>query len=109
MGYLSCIFIGALRFSFRVVERVSQRQLVFSSQERVLIIGAGSAGVSLVQEMQRNPQLGFYPVAFIDDDPQKLNVLIRGIPVLGNRDQIPKWCPIFAHPESYHRNAYSYG
>ncbi|QSJ20075.1 polysaccharide biosynthesis protein [Nostoc sp. UHCC 0702] len=90
-GLLSCIFIGALRFSFRVVERVSQRQLVFSSQERVLIIGAGSAGVSLLQEMQRNPQLGFYPVAFIDDDPQKLNVLIRGIPVLGNRDQIPKW------------------
>lgn len=90
-GLLSCIFIGALRFSVRAVERVSQRQPVFNSQERVLIIGAGSAGVSLLQEMQRNPQLGLYPVAFIDDDPRKLNARIRGIPVLGDRYQIPKW------------------
>lgn len=90
-GLLSCIFIGALRFSFRAVERVSQREPVFNSQQRVLIIGAGSAGVSLLQEMQRNPQLGLYPVAFIDDDPRKLNARIRGIPVLGDRYQIPKW------------------
>ncbi|BAZ54068.1 polysaccharide biosynthesis protein CapD [Nostoc sp. NIES-4103] len=88
-GLLSCIFIGALRFSFRVVERVNQRQLVFQPQERVLIVGAGSAGVSLIQEMQRNPQLGFYPVAFIDDDPRKLNVSIRGIIVVGDRYKIP--------------------
>jgi FlaA1/EpsC-like NDP-sugar epimerase len=55
-----------------------------------LVVGAGSAGVSLVQEMQRNPQLGFYPVAYIDDDPQKLNVHIRGIPVVGDRHHIPE-------------------
>ncbi|MBH8562369.1 polysaccharide biosynthesis protein [Nostoc sp. CENA67] len=88
-GLLSCIFIGALRFSFRVVERVNQRQLVFKPQERVLIVGAGSAGVSLIQEMQRNPQLGFHPIAFIDDDPRKLNVSIRGIIVVGDRYKIP--------------------
>lgn len=88
-GLLSCIFIGALRFSFRVVERFSQRQAVFNPRERVLIIGAGSAGVSLVQDMQRNPQLGFQAVAFIDDDPQKLNAHISGIPVVGDRHQIP--------------------
>ncbi|AFZ26296.1 putative nucleoside-diphosphate sugar epimerase [Cylindrospermum stagnale PCC 7417] len=88
-GFLSCIFIGGLRFSFRVVERVIQQKAVFSPRERVLIIGAGSAGVSLVQDMQRNPQLGFHAVAFIDDDPQKLNAHIRGIPVVGDRYQIP--------------------
>lgn len=88
-GFLSCIFIGGLRFSFRVIERVIQQQAVFSPRERVLIIGAGSAGVSLVQDMQINPQLGFHAVAFIDDDPQKLNAHIRGIPVVGDRYQIP--------------------
>ncbi len=88
-GLLSCIFIGGLRFSIRVVERISQRRVVFSSQERVLIVGAGNAGISLVQEMQRNPQLGFYPVAFIDDDPRKFRAYIRGIPVVGDRYQIP--------------------
>ncbi|MBN3960630.1 nucleoside-diphosphate sugar epimerase/dehydratase [Nostoc sp. NMS8] len=87
-GLLSFVLIGGLRFSIRAVERTSHKQTVLNSQERVLIVGAGSAGVSLVQEMQINPQLGFYPVAFIDDDPQKFNVNIRGIPVLGDRNYI---------------------
>ncbi|WP_026731763.1 polysaccharide biosynthesis protein [Fischerella sp. PCC 9605] len=88
-GLLSCIFIGALRFSVRAVERIYQGRASFNSRERILVVGAGSAGVSLVQEMQRNPQLGFYPVAFIDDDPRKLNARIRGIPVVGDRHTIP--------------------
>ncbi|KOP25699.1 capsule biosynthesis protein CapD [Hapalosiphon sp. MRB220] len=88
-GLLSCIFIGTVRFSIRVVERIWQGRRLFNSQERVLIIGAGNAGVSLVQEMQRNPQLSFYPVAFIDDDPSKLHAHIRGIPVVGDRHVIP--------------------
>jgi FlaA1/EpsC-like NDP-sugar epimerase len=87
-GLLSLALVGGLRFSVRAVEITSHKQTVLNSQERVLIVGAGSAGVSLVQEMQINPQLGFYPVAFIDDDPQKLNVNIRGIPVLGDRNYI---------------------
>jgi FlaA1/EpsC-like NDP-sugar epimerase len=88
-GLLSCLFIGGFRFSFRVTERIKQRRAIDCSQERVLIVGAGSAGVALVQEMQRNPQLGLYPVAFIDDDPQKLNLRMRGIHVVGDRTSIP--------------------
>ena len=88
-GLLSCIFIGALRFSVPVGERVSQRYAGHKPWERVLVVGAGSAGVSLVKEMQINPHLGFHPVAFIDDDPGKINVHIRGIPVVGDRGKIP--------------------
>ncbi|MBW4633795.1 MAG: polysaccharide biosynthesis protein [Iphinoe sp. HA4291-MV1] len=88
-GILSFIFIVALRFSIRVVERISHRRAALNLQKRVLIVGAGSAGVSLVEQMQRNPQLGFYPVAFIDDNPQKLHAHIRSIPVVGDRYQIP--------------------
>ncbi|MBR8840249.1 MAG: polysaccharide biosynthesis protein, partial [Stigonema ocellatum SAG 48.90 = DSM 106950] len=58
------------------------------NQERVLVVGAGIAGVSLVQEMQRNPQLGFQPVAFVDDDKRKIDGCIQGIPVVGDRHQI---------------------
>lgn len=88
-GILSFIFIVALRFSIRVVERVSNRRAALNLRERVLIIGAGSAGISLVDEMQRNPHMGFDPVAFIDDDRKKLHVSIRGIPVVGDRYKIP--------------------
>ena len=87
-GILSCIFVIILRFSVRVVERISHRQKISKNRERVLIIGAGSAGVSLVEDMQRNPQFGAYPVGFIDDDIKKQNIHLRGIPVLGNRQKI---------------------
>ncbi len=88
-GLLSFIAIGGFRFSFRVIERLKQRRLHLNPRERVLIVGAGNAGVSLVQEMQRNPQLGMYPAAFIDDDPQKFNTRIRGVSVVGDRISIP--------------------
>ena len=61
----------------------------------MLIIGAGSAGVSLVEEMQSNPQMGFYPVTFIDDDPKKLHASIRGLPIVGDRYQIPEAVKFF--------------
>ncbi|BAZ12815.1 polysaccharide biosynthesis protein CapD [Calothrix sp. NIES-4071] len=104
-GLLTCVFIGALRFSFRVTERLQQRRASFDLEERVIVVGAGNAGVSLVQEMQRNPHLGLRPVAFIDDDPQKLNTRIRGVPVVGTRTAIPDaarnlyaWKAIIAMP-----------
>ncbi|NJM21230.1 MAG: polysaccharide biosynthesis protein [Richelia sp. RM2_1_2] len=92
-GLLSIILIGALRFSVRVVERIRHSRTAFTpgfhhQRERVLIVGAGSAGVSLVQEMQRS--LEFCPVAFIDDDRSKLNARIRGIYVVGDRHAIPE-------------------
>lgn len=89
-GLLTCLMIGGLRFSFRVTERLQQRRASFDLEERVIVIGAGNAGVSLVQEMQRNPHLGLCPVAFIDDDPQKLNTRIRGVSVVGARTMIPE-------------------
>ncbi|WP_082650712.1 polysaccharide biosynthesis protein [Mastigocoleus testarum] len=89
-GLLSFITIGGLRFSVRAFEGIYHKQTESQARENVLVVGAGSAGVSLVKEMQRNPQLGFNPVAFIDDDPHKLNLRILGIPVIGGRFQIPE-------------------
>lgn len=89
-GILSFMIVGGFRFSVRAVERVNQRHQKFYRRDRLLIVGAGSAGVALVQEMQQSPWLGFYPVAFIDDKPEKLNFCIRRLPVVGNRHKIPE-------------------
>lgn len=87
-GILSFLVVGSLRFSVRAVETKSNKHQEMESGERVLVVGAGTAGISLVQEMQRQPDRGYYPVAFIDDDPNKLNLKILGIPVVGNREAI---------------------
>ena len=89
-GILSFILVGGTRFSIRAAERNKQKKTQFSRRDRVLIVGAGNGGVSLLREMQRSPQLGFKPFAFIDDDSKKLGLSIRGIPVAGNRYQIPE-------------------
>ena len=89
-GIISFILVCGIRYSIRAVERTSQRNKNFYKRDRVLIVGGGNAGVSILHEMQRNPKLGFNPIALIDDDPKKLGLSIRGIPVVGNRYQIPE-------------------
>jgi FlaA1/EpsC-like NDP-sugar epimerase len=91
-GLLSVVLVGGLRFSIRELERISQKcDRKFHRHERVLIVGAGNAGVALGKEMQQSPWLGFQPVAFIDDDSEKLSLLIRRLPVVGNRYSIPEF------------------
>lgn len=89
-GILTFVLVGGLRFSIRASERKNRNTKNFYRRDRVLIVGAGDAGVSILQEMGRNPKLGFNPVAFIDDNPEKLGLNIRGISVVGNRYQIPE-------------------
>ncbi len=57
---------------------------------RVLIMGAGSAGSMMVRELRDNPQVGLEVVGFVDDDPEKRNVRIHGVPVLGSHQDIPR-------------------
>jgi FlaA1/EpsC-like NDP-sugar epimerase/EAL domain-containing protein (putative c-di-GMP-specific phosphodiesterase class I) len=89
-GILTFILIGGVRFSIRAAERNNQQRKNFYKRDRVLIVGAGDAGVSILQEMRRNLKLGLNPVAFVDDDPQKLGLNIQGLPVVGNRYRIPE-------------------
>ncbi len=50
--------------------------------KRVLIIGAGEAGNLLAREMLRYPT-GYRPIGFVDDDPMKWGMLLRGLEVIG--------------------------
>lgn len=87
---VSFLLVGAIRFRIRAIEHSRYHRRALFRRDRVLVVGAGSAGVSLVQEMQRNPSLGLRPVAFVDDDPAKLNLRIRRLPVAGDRYCIPE-------------------
>jgi FlaA1/EpsC-like NDP-sugar epimerase len=50
---------------------------------RCLILGAGNTGEQILREMLDNPDLGYEPVGFLDDDPHKKGRSIHGLPVLG--------------------------
>ncbi|HEX3806604.1 MAG TPA: nucleoside-diphosphate sugar epimerase/dehydratase [Gaiellaceae bacterium] len=75
-------FVAGSRLLARsLIERPSGA-LVAHGKE-VLIIGAGDAGQLMVREMQRNRQLHYTPIGFVDDDPRKRGDRIHGVRVLG--------------------------
>ncbi len=85
------LFVSSSRFSIRFFERIDERKLAMESYGTyVLIIGAGGGGASVAQEMQKNNYLNMTPVAFLDDDPSKLKLRIRGVPVAGKIDEMGK-------------------
>lgn len=87
-GLLTLIVVGGTRFCVRLAEYWQHQG--HPRGQRVLIIGAGSAGRMIAREIQNNPQLGLEPVGFVDDDPTKQGMKIQGLTVLGNRQDIPE-------------------
>ena len=88
---LSLFLIGGLRFSVRLIAELTQRngrEARPGGVRRVVVVGAGDAGTLMVREMQRNPQLHLRPVAFVDDDTEKLKKDIYGVRVAGRLDQL---------------------
>lgn len=89
-GLLTLIAVGGLRASARVLACWNHRQADRFGSQRVLVVGAGEAGRTMVHEMLANPQLGLKPVGFVDDDPHKQGMRIHDLPVLGTRADIPR-------------------
>lgn len=58
---------------------------------RVLILGAGQAGETLVRDLRRT---GAYdPVGFLDDAPKLRGSQLQGVPVLGRVDEVERIAP----------------
>ena len=87
---LVVLAVGATRFSVRTADLYLQHGRAGQATQRVLIMGAGEAGTMIAREMRANPQLGLDPIGFLDDDEYKHRMRIRGLPVLGNRSDLPR-------------------
>ena len=57
--------------------------------ESVLIVGAGSGGRILANELKDVPRWKLHPVAFVDDNTDLHGSMVNGIPVLGDSNAIP--------------------
>ena len=75
-----------VRFLYRLYRTWSLRRDRAGSTP-VAIIGAGDAGVQLLDELQHNPNSRYHVQCFFDDDHSKQNKRIHGVPILGTLDQ----------------------
>jgi FlaA1/EpsC-like NDP-sugar epimerase len=89
---LSFCGVGVVRLGGRIwqmqYDGLRQRDATRSSP-RVLVVGAGAAGVRLARAMAESPHNGLHPVGFIDDDPAKQGSYVHGLQVFGGRTSIP--------------------
>ena len=60
------------------------------SYRRLLIVGAGDAGAELCKQTLSGRAFRFNPVAFVDDDPNKVGASILGVPIAGRYKDIPR-------------------
>lgn len=79
-----------LRASWRLRSEVQERSKRTNDGDihRVLLIGAGEAGVLVAREIASRPDLGLRAVGFLDDDRTKRGTSIGGLPVLGITSQV---------------------
>ncbi|MEK5239350.1 nucleoside-diphosphate sugar epimerase/dehydratase [Paenibacillus sp. FSL L8-0470] len=82
------VLVGGVRFLWRVFrnERINYKETEIHS----LIVGAGDCGMLIAKEMMGPSFAQTKLIGFIDDNRNKYHMSILGLPVLGNRYDLPR-------------------
>lgn len=86
-GILLIAFVGVSRIGYRII-RSKIRLEVPNSQARTLLIGGGNAGATVLREFQTSVQSTNHVVCIVDDDFSKRGSYLRGVKIVGNRNDI---------------------
>jgi FlaA1/EpsC-like NDP-sugar epimerase len=78
---------GLLHCGVRLLD--SLRATLRRKGKRVLIVGAGDAGMSLAKELTSDPAAPCIPVALVDDDRTRTGRNVYGVPIRGAIDDLP--------------------
>lgn len=88
--FLLLFFIGGFRLSVRVLTAYLNRPPGSGKKKKVIIAGAGEAGVLVARELKRHGDaLQMKLIGFLDDDPGKQKQIIHGLPVIGQVYNLP--------------------
>ena len=81
--------ITVVRFAYRFInmERARREQSA-RPRHNVMVIGAGAAGQTILRELQNSKEVSGKACCVIDDNPNKWNRYMDGVPVVGGRDSI---------------------
>jgi exopolysaccharide biosynthesis polyprenyl glycosylphosphotransferase len=84
---LMVVFLGLVRLLEDGLRGMLRRRGI--GVVRLLLVGAGEVGRSIMQSLVAQPGLGYEVVGFVDDDPEKLQDIGR-FRALGGTDDIPR-------------------
>ena len=87
LGIMTVLFI-CVRFAKAVLKSRANSRPKEKINNKVMVIGAGSAAAILIKEF-RSLDTGTKIVCAIDDNKNKKNKYILGVPIAGGREEIP--------------------
>jgi len=111
-GVLITLLLGVTRLFKRLAQRTLRKRGL--GLDRLLIVGAGEVGRTVMRNVVAQPTLGYHVAGFVDDDPEKGSTDIGRFPALGETANIPRLMKelaidevIITLPWMYHRKIVS--
>lgn len=86
--FVSSLLLAGIRILWRNMILLRKSDPVI--KKRLLIIGAGKAGDMLIAQIQSSPDMQYFIVGIIDDDPVIHNRSLRGVKILGDMDALSR-------------------
>jgi FlaA1/EpsC-like NDP-sugar epimerase len=82
--------IGSLRFGYRILRMIQEKRTGFQkdSRKNTMVVGAGEAGAMIIKEFQNSRYLDQKVCCVIDDNAAKHGKYLRGVKIMGGRDDI---------------------
>ena len=85
--------VGGVRLAYRSIARKDKTGVDFNRtkiDKNVMVVGAGSMGMIVAEDLQAHGYRHGRPVIMVDDNINKQGKRIRGIPILGGCENIPE-------------------
>lgn len=82
--------VGSLRFAYRILRMIQEKRMGLrkDSRRNTMVVGAGEAGAMIIKEFQNSRYLDQKVCCVIDDNEAKQGKYIRGVKIMGGRDDI---------------------
>jgi len=93
--------VFASRFSYRFFRSRKHKMQNKNNATRVMLIGAGDAGNSIIKEIVTSNFSTMTVACIIDDDKTKWGSFIQGIKVIGGRDRILECVDVYSVDEIF--------
>lgn len=84
---------GGVRLIYRAIRRTKKAHSAGARRgggKRVMIIGAGDMGLTILKELETTAFSICKPVVFVDDNKLKLGRRVEGVPIKGGCEKIPE-------------------
>ncbi len=86
-GLLGLMLMAGVRYVWRLLLERRQRP-DSNTATKLIVFGAGAGSVRVITSLMGAKSGPYLPVAILDDDPSKMRRSIRGVSVVGNRNDM---------------------